>query len=242
MQVQKTARRRLTQIVTYNLQASTTSTKKKRNILRDDARPKAHSRLCSCHFKYGLHKLGGDYVNPSIFKINKDHSSSQLMENMQKKRKHSYHGMSVSNKQMKMPKVSTVARMASGGHSSSSSIPHNSILVHGVPVQNLSQMQGTHNLQRAHQMAQVHHQPQAQVQAQVQAQATAQHQFLTAGRPSAPQSKYADLLVVIEDMGRDIRPTYAGSRMATERLKRGIVHAKSLVRECLAETERSGRN
>ncbi|PIK44434.1 putative cyclin-dependent kinase 2-associated protein 1 isoform X3 [Apostichopus japonicus] len=142
-------------------------------------------------------------------------------------RKHSYHGMSVSNKQMKMPKVSTVARMASGGHSSSSSIPHNSILVHGVPVQNLSQMQGTHNLQRAHQMAQVHHQPQAQVQAQVQAQATAQHQFLTAGRPSAPQSKYADLLVVIEDMGRDIRPTYAGSRMATERLKRdgeGVWH------------------
>lgn len=42
-----------------------------------------------------------------------------------------------------------------------------------------------------------------------------------AGRTSAPQSKYADLLVVIEDMGRDIRPTYAGSRMATERLKRG---------------------
>ncbi|XP_033106953.1 cyclin-dependent kinase 2-associated protein 1-like [Anneissia japonica] len=60
-------------------------------------------------------------------------------------------------------------------------------------------------------------------------------------RVSAPQSKYAELLAVIEDMSRDIRPTYAGSRTATERLKRGIVHARALVRECLAETERSAR-
>lgn len=166
--------------------------------------------------------------------------------------------------------------MASTGPGSSNTIPHNSILVHGVPVQNLQQLQGTHNMQRSQQQAQAqaHHQPQAQAQAQ--AQAAAHHQFITtgpggsvmkvvpvssagsrvtkttnvntplflahAGRTSAPQSKYADLLVVIEDMGRDIRPTYAGSRMATERLKRGIVHAKTLVRECLAETERSARN
>lgn len=132
--------------------------------------------------------------------------------------------------------------MASTGPGSSNTIPHNSILVHGVPVQNLQQLQGTHNMQRSQQQAQAqaHHQPQAQAQAQ--AQAAAHHQFITTGRTSAPQSKYADLLVVIEDMGRDIRPTYAGSRMATERLKRGIVHAKTLVRECLAETERSARN
>ncbi|XP_033627824.1 uncharacterized protein LOC117290514 isoform X1 [Asterias rubens] len=61
-------------------------------------------------------------------------------------------------------------------------------------------------------------------------------------RTVAPQSKYAELLAVIEDMGRDIRPTYSGSRTATERLKRGIVHARALVRECLAETERSARS
>ncbi|XP_071493409.1 uncharacterized protein [Diadema antillarum] len=66
-------------------------------------------------------------------------------------------------------------------------------------------------------------------------------QQLQQQRPSAPQSKYAELLAVIEDMGRDIRPTYAGSRTATERLRRGITHAKALVRECLAETERSAR-
>ncbi|XP_070571449.1 cyclin-dependent kinase 2-associated protein 1-like [Ptychodera flava] len=60
-------------------------------------------------------------------------------------------------------------------------------------------------------------------------------------RQAHPQSKYAELLAVIEDMGRDMRPTYAGSKSSTERLKRGIVHARALVRECLAEAERSAR-
>jgi hypothetical protein len=56
------------------------------------------------------------------------------------------------------------------------------------------------------------------------------------------QSKYTQLLAVIEDMGKDIRPTYSGSKMSAERLKRGIVHARILVRECLMECERSARN
>lgn len=56
-----------------------------------------------------------------------------------------------------------------------------------------------------------------------------------------PQSKYSSLLAVIEDMGRDIRPTYAGNRTSSERLKRSIVHARILVRECLMECERSAR-
>ncbi|XP_030644211.1 cyclin-dependent kinase 2-associated protein 2 [Chanos chanos] len=54
-------------------------------------------------------------------------------------------------------------------------------------------------------------------------------------------STYSELLSVIEEMGREIRPTYAGSKSAMERLKRGIIHARALVRECLAETERSAR-
>jgi hypothetical protein len=49
------------------------------------------------------------------------------------------------------------------------------------------------------------------------------------------------IAAVIEDMGKDIRPTYAGSKSSAERLKRGIVHARILVRECLLETERSAR-
>ena len=54
-------------------------------------------------------------------------------------------------------------------------------------------------------------------------------------------SKYGQLLAVIEDMGKDIRPTYSGSKSSAERLKRGIVHARILVRECLMECERSAR-
>lgn len=36
-----------------------------------------------------------------------------------------------------------------------------------------------------------------------------------------PQSKYAELLAIIEELGKEIRPTYAGSKSAMERLKRG---------------------
>ncbi len=60
-------------------------------------------------------------------------------------------------------------------------------------------------------------------------------------RPQQSQSKYAQLLAVIEDMGKDIRPTYSGSKTSAERLKRGIVHARILVRECLMECERAAR-
>ena len=37
------------------------------------------------------------------------------------------------------------------------------------------------------------------------------------------QSKYGELLNVIEDLGREIKPTYAGSKMAQERLKKGKI-------------------
>jgi len=54
-------------------------------------------------------------------------------------------------------------------------------------------------------------------------------------------SKYSQLLAVIEEIGKDIRPTYAGNKSSAERLKRGIVHARILVREALMEAERSAR-
>lgn len=37
-----------------------------------------------------------------------------------------------------------------------------------------------------------------------------------------PQNKYAELLAIIEELGKEIRPTYAGSKSAMERLKRGM--------------------
>jgi len=60
-------------------------------------------------------------------------------------------------------------------------------------------------------------------------------------QPVSYQSKYGELLNVIEDLGREIKPTYAGSKMAQERLKKGIMHARTLVRECLAEVDKSAR-
>lgn len=59
---------------------------------------------------------------------------------------------------------------------------------------------------------------------------------------SASQSKYSQLLAVVEDMGKDIRPTYAGSKISAERLKRSIMHARILVRECLTECDRAARS
>ncbi|XP_078277539.1 uncharacterized protein cdk2ap1 [Rhinoraja longicauda] len=58
----------------------------------------------------------------------------------------------------------------------------------------------------------------------------------------APQCKYTQLLAIIEELGKDIRPSYAGNKSAMERLKRGIMCARRLVQECLAETERSARS
>lgn len=65
------------------------------------------------------------------------------------------------------------------------------------------------------------------------------------GLPSGngpPASKYSQLLTVIEEMGRDIRPTYAGGKTSAERLKRSIMHARILVRECLMECDRAARS
>ena len=51
-------------------------------------------------------------------------------------------------------------------------------------------------------------------------------------------SKYNQLLAVIEEMSKDLRPTYLGSKTSTERFKRGITQAKILIKECMAENER----
>jgi hypothetical protein len=50
-------------------------------------------------------------------------------------------------------------------------------------------------------------------------------------------SKYLQLLSVLEELGKDVRPSYAGSKSSAERLKRGIMHARTLVRESLIECD-----
>ena len=57
----------------------------------------------------------------------------------------------------------------------------------------------------------------------------------------AHPSKYAQLLNVIEEMGKDIKPTYAGNRNSAERLRRAIASARILVRECQLECDRNSR-
>ncbi|XP_066910777.1 cyclin-dependent kinase 2-associated protein 1-like [Clytia hemisphaerica] len=69
-------------------------------------------------------------------------------------------------------------------------------------------------------------------------QQTHQHQH---GGHASYQSKYGEMLNFIEEIGKEVRPTYAGSKMAQERLKKNIMHARALVRECLAEVEKSAR-
>ncbi|XP_053204743.1 cyclin-dependent kinase 2-associated protein 1-like [Panonychus citri] len=55
-------------------------------------------------------------------------------------------------------------------------------------------------------------------------------------------SKYNQLLAVIEEMSRDVRPIYSGSKTSTDRFKRGMIHAKVLIRECILELERNHNN
>ena len=57
----------------------------------------------------------------------------------------------------------------------------------------------------------------------------------------AQMSKYNQLLLVLDEMNKDVRPAYAGSKASVERLRRGISHARILVHESLIETDRSSR-
>ncbi|WKX91317.1 hypothetical protein Q1695_009843 [Nippostrongylus brasiliensis] len=61
--------------------------------------------------------------------------------------------------------------------------------------------------------------------------------FGTAGLRGV-RDMYQQLLAVIEELGKDIRPTYTGNKICAERLKRSIAHSRILVRECLIEAEK----
>uniref|UniRef100_A0A0N4ZPN1 Cyclin-dependent kinase 2-associated protein 1 n=1 Tax=Parastrongyloides trichosuri TaxID=131310 RepID=A0A0N4ZPN1_PARTI len=54
---------------------------------------------------------------------------------------------------------------------------------------------------------------------------------------SSSTSKYDDLKKLVEEMGKDIKPCYAGNKNSIERLKRHIVHARILIRECNLELD-----
>lgn len=50
--------------------------------------------------------------------------------------------------------------------------------------------------------------------------------------------KYNQLLAVFEEMKRDIRPIYSGSKSAAERFKRGILHSRILIKEISDELKK----
>lgn len=158
--------------------------------------------------------------------------------------------------------AANLSKRESSASSSVSPLSHQSPLIHlliTVPFHSfqhrqMQQQQQEHQLQQQLLLQQQQHALQMQLNALNAAAASSGSSASYGGAsngngsgypslPTAPgMSKYSHLLAVIEEMGREIRPSYSGSRTSAERLKRGIVHARILVRECLLETERSARN
>lgn len=52
------------------------------------------------------------------------------------------------------------------------------------------------------------------------------------------QARYNVLLGIIEELKKDVKPTYAGSKTSAERLKRNINLARIEIRNCMSELER----
>ena len=46
----------------------------------------------------------------------------------------------------------------------------------------------------------------------------------------ASSSRYQQLLAVIDEIGREIKPTYSGNKLSADRLRRNIVAARVLIR------------
>ena len=59
------------------------------------------------------------------------------------------------------------------------------------------------------------------------------------GNTKMNQTRYQQLLNIIEEMGREIRTSYSGNKNSIERLKRGIASARILVKDCQIECDRN---
>ncbi|GAB0092120.1 cyclin-dependent kinase 2-associated protein 2 [Sergentomyia squamirostris] len=120
------------------------------------------------------------------------------------------------------------------------------VTVTPIPMVRPQQQQSSSQNHYQQQLQQINHgqfsAPSSTISAATMSSGSSSSQTPPATNNNSGLSKYAQLLAVIEEMGRDIRPSYSGSRSSAERLKRIIVHARILVRECLLETERSARN
>lgn len=52
------------------------------------------------------------------------------------------------------------------------------------------------------------------------------------------QTHYEELLRVIAEVGKDVKPAYTNSKISSDRLKRNIALARSTLRDCLLDIER----
>lgn len=62
--------------------------------------------------------------------------------------------------------------------------------------------------------------------------------LLSSAQATGLQGRYNVLLGIIEELKKDVRATYAGSKISAERLKRNINLARIEIRTCMQELER----
>jgi hypothetical protein len=59
--------------------------------------------------------------------------------------------------------------------------------------------------------------------------------------PSLLFSKYSQLMTVVEDMGKYVKPCYSGGKTSVERLRKEIQQARMLTKECLTTLDLIGQ-
>ncbi|CAJ0580804.1 unnamed protein product, partial [Mesorhabditis spiculigera] len=62
-------------------------------------------------------------------------------------------------------------------------------------------------------------------------------QYLIPG-PSKAETKYQQLLCLFNEVSKDMPQAYTGNKHCAERIKRFLVHARILTRECIMEADR----
>ncbi|KAL5478166.1 hypothetical protein EMCRGX_G025058 [Ephydatia muelleri] len=64
-------------------------------------------------------------------------------------------------------------------------------------------------------------------------------------RPKEQQleAHYSELMKLISEIGKDIKPAYTNSKLAADRLRKNIVVARGVLRECVSDLDKlSGTN
>lgn len=52
------------------------------------------------------------------------------------------------------------------------------------------------------------------------------------------ETHYNELLKTIEEIGRDVKPSYTNNKVSTDRLKKNIMIARGVLRDCMGDLER----